>query len=319
MLHHLDLSPERRDTRFDQAVSIVRQAFPRQNLVMRASTVDWPINKRYISHITSINTVFVQSNPKMKKSMIFAELLRDGSAFLFNWHVREEALFLLGSAEEICESDENKDSDEALKILPFILSDLGMYDQYRGIDGRESGVNRTARALALYEEYNSRIPSSELTQVDIIAVGRFNVDHACCWLARDDVKKAGKFYEQGLKSYQAAGTEYDLKVRFGTVWTFLGLIEAAKKNHGLAREWTDKGWKLVVSALGIDHHFSLWIQLLLGMCAFTRGDMVSAIRITQETLDGRLRLHTQNHHEVLSSRYLLAVAYQRNGDLEIAE
>lgn len=251
--------------------------------------------------------------------MKFAELLRDGSAFLFNWHVREEALYLLVTAEAICESDENRNSAAAFEILPFILFDLGMYDQYKGVAARESGVERTGRALALYEEHNSKMPPEALVQDDVIAVGRFNVDHGCCWLARDDVEKAGQFYEQALKHHQAVGSEDSLQVRFGTVFTFLGLIQASRKNHELARELSEKGWRLVVAGLSIDHHFALWIQLLVGMCAFTRGDNVSAIRIHKETLEGRLRLHTNDHHEVLSSRYMLAVAYQRNGDLELAE
>ena len=61
---------------------------------------------------------------------------------------------MLGTAEAICESCENKKSATALKILLFILSDLEMYDQYKGVVARENGVERTGRALALYEEHN---------------------------------------------------------------------------------------------------------------------------------------------------------------------
>jgi hypothetical protein len=300
-------------------MSMVRKAFPRQNLVLRASPANWPINKKYVAHVISLNTAFAQSKPPMPNYMTFAELLRDGSAFLFNWHVREEALCLLSTAEAICNSEDNKDSVTALKILPFIESDLGMYDQYKGVAARDSGIERTGRALALYQEHNSKLPPEELVQNDIIAVGRFNVDHGCCWLAKDEVTKAGAFYDQALQHYQAAGNEENLQVRFGTVFTFRGLIQASQKNHSLAREWSEKGWNLVVSGLSADHHFALWCQLLVGMCAFTRGDLVSAIRIHKDTLEGRLRLHTKTHHEVLSSRYMLAVAYQRHGELELAE
>lgn len=75
----------------------------------------------------------------------------------------------------------------------------------------------------------------------------------------------------------------------------------------------------MVSGLIADHHFALWCQLLVGMCAFTRGDVASAIRVHKDTLVSRLRLHTKTHHKVLSSRYLLVIAYQRHGELELAE
>lgn len=317
ILHHLDRNLEQRSAIFEQALLIVRQAFPRQNLMLRADPTNWPINQRYLPHITSLNAAFIQSQPPMPNSMVFAELLRDGSAFLFNWHVREEALLLLKTAEAICHTDQS--SSIALKILPFIESDLGIYDQYNGVAARESGLEHTKRALTLYQDHNARLEPEKLVQNDLIAIGRFQVDHGCCWLAKDDVSRAGEMYDLAFSSYQVAGTEETLKVRFGTVYTFRGLIQAAHKNFDQSKQWMEKGLGLIQSALGTEAHFALWCQLLVGMGAFARGDIASALEIQKQVLQGRLRLHAKGHHEILSSQYMVAVAQQRSNDLESAE
>jgi tetratricopeptide (TPR) repeat protein len=319
LLYHLDRNLEQREFIFGQALKIVRQAFPQQSLILRGDPTDWPINKRYIPHVAALSTAFEQSDPPMPNDVVFAGLLRDGAYFLWSWHVRDEALQLLKTAQSICSAVYKHSPETAGPILAFIESQLGIHDQYAGVAARQLGIERTERAFTLYQEHTARLKPEDVSKVDYVALGRFHADRACCWIMVDDVKKMDSLCAQAIEKYSQAGPESEMKSRYGVVYCFQALALATQGDHKEALGKAQRGVELITEALGAANFFTLWVKHLLAMVWWRAGDVETALEIHKEVWEGRTAIHPKGHHDILSSQYMLAVAYQRTGDLESAE
>lgn len=319
LLHYLDRHSADRDAVFEQAVKVVRQVFPRYNLVLRGDTSNWPTNQRFIPHILSLGLAFDQSDPPMPNSMIFAELLHDGAYFLWSWHIRNEAVQLLDTARTISEEQYKYLPRDAGPLLAFIESQLGIHDQYGGVEVRQRAVDRTGRALVLYQEHTDSLNYKGVSKLDHIAIGRFFADHACCWLMLDDVGQMDSLCVEAINSYKKAGPEDEMKSRYGVVYVFRSLALAIRGEHEDALHECYRGVGLMTDVLGASSFYTLWVKFLLAMVYWRGNDQKTALNIHREVLEGRQVLHPYDHHDVLSSQYMLAVAYQRTGDLESAE
>lgn len=319
LLHSLDRDLDERAKVFQQALNIARAAFPRQNIALRGDTSLFPINKKYLPHVASIRAAFLESNPPMANNVLLAELIKDAAAFLFNWQVRGEALELLATAEKMCSEMIDEDPERIGTILATITSDLGIYDQYFGVGTRQRGIDRTRRALKLQKDHIARIPEDEVTTSDRIFLGRFHIDHGCCWMQTNSMSEADALFRDGLIEYGRGGGEEKLAARYGLVYIFQAMIETTRRNVKEADRLSAQGIALMERALDPNAHSTLWCKFLVGMVLFCSGKIELALKCHTEVLESRLKDLGKEHHETLSSQYCLAVVQEQMGDLEAAE
>jgi tetratricopeptide (TPR) repeat protein len=317
-LHQLDRNIDQREKVFQEAVSMVRKAFPRENLVKRGGADDWPMQQKYLPHVVSINAAVVQSDPPIKSDLRFAGLLHDAAVFLYNWQGRDEARALLRTAEKMCEELFGTTPEDTGPLYAFCLAALGIHDQWGGIETRERGISRTKKAMELQKTQVGRFATENVTEKDWIALGRFHTDHGCCLLQAERHSEAAILYEETLKAYRHAGTEETLAVRFGLVYCLQGTAAAGQKN-AVAEELWSKGLELILKMLPPHSFTALWFKFLAAVCFFSIGKRDVSMQYHTEVLETRVRILGADHHELLSSKYCVAVGHQHNGDLETAE
>jgi tetratricopeptide (TPR) repeat protein len=318
ILHHLDRNITEREKIFKEALSMVRKAFPRENLARRGSPDDWPKQQKYLSHVVSVNAAVEQSDPPIANNLELAALLHDAAVFLYNWQGNHEARSLLRTAEKMCEELYLEMPDETRTLYAFCLAALGIHDQWGGIETRERSISRTKKALELQKTHVARFAPEDVSDNDWIALGRFHTDYGCSLLQAERFDEATALYEETFTAYSHAGNEDTLTVRFGLVNCLLGAAAAGQKNQAGEALW-NKGLGLILKVLHADSFTSLWFRNLAGVSFFSLDLLDTSQRYHAEVLQTRVRILGVDHHETLSSKYCVAVGHQHSGDLDTAE
>lgn len=210
---------------------------------------------------------------------------------------------------------------ETKALYPTILSLLSIYEQFAGIQGRNTALSYIKRCVGLQAEYMRDLSLSSITKLDHVNVGRFFLDQGYNLLQTDDLVDAGSSFEKAIISYSKTGVKKALEVRLGSAYVFQSFIAAAVaiwyKNEavGLA----NRGYQMVRQILGDDSHQSTLLNFLRALILFHTGELEASNSTFQDVLAVRRRRLGESHHETLSTKYCLAVTSQRLGDLEKAE
>lgn len=149
ILQELDADLPKRQSVFDEVVSIVRKAFPVANIITRGDTSQYQRSARYIGQVMSVHTVFVQSAPPMEKRLLFAEVLSDAGYYSVNNAVQAEALSLLETAESTCTALMESKPDEVSPVLADILGPMQVMIQYLGVQGTHKALADGERTLGI--------------------------------------------------------------------------------------------------------------------------------------------------------------------------
>lgn len=319
ILHELDRNPLERQSVYESARNVVREAFPRPNIAARGDETAWPAMSKYLTHVMSLHAAVVASDPKIDGDLEFVAILADASRFHFELGVHEEAVPLLRTAESICDDILPEKPMETKALYPTILSLLSIYERFAGVQGRNTSLSYIKRCVGLQAEYMRALPLSSVTEQDHINVGRFFLDQGCGLLQTDDIEDAGLSFVKAYISYSKAGDEKALDVRIGSVYVFQSFIHATVSQKGEALKFSDRGYHMVLEMCGDDSHQSTLLNFLRALIVFNTGELEASHSVFQDVLAVRRRRLGESNHETLSSKYCLAVTSQWLGDLGKAE
>ena len=319
VLHELDKDPLERQSVYESTRDIVREAFPHPNIAARGDETAWPAMSKYLPHVMSLHAAVVASDPNIDGDLEFVDILADASRFYFELGVQEEAIPLLRTAESICDDILPKKPMETKALYPTILSLLSIYEQFAGVQGRNTAWSYIKRCVALQAEYMRDLPLSSVTKLDHINVGRFFLDQGCDLLQTDDLIDAGSSFEKAVASYLKAGDEKALEVRLGSAFVFQSFIITAALGKKEAVQLANHGYQMVRQMLGDDSHQSTLLNFLRALILFNTGELKASNSTFQDVLAVRRRRLGESNHETLSTKYCLAVTSQALGDLGKAE
>ena len=319
VLHELDKNPLGRQSIYESARDVVREAFPRPNIVARGDETTWPAMSKYLPHVISLHAAIVASDPRIDGDLECVAVLADASRFYFELGVHEEAIPLLRTAESICDDTLPEKPMETEALYPTILSLLSKYERFAGIQRRNTALSYIQKCVGLQAEYMHDIPLSVVTELDHINVGRFFLDQGCNLLQTDDLIYAGSSFVKAVISYSKAGDEKALAVRLGSAYVFQSFIHAAVSHKMEDLEFSDCGYQMVREMLGDDSHQSILLHFLRALILFNTGELEASNSIFQDVLAVRRRRLRESNHKTLSTKYCLAVTSQRLGDLGKAE
>lgn len=319
ILQRLDGNIGLRQQLFNEAVEIIRKAFPYQNAIVRGDASRWSIEEKYLPQIVSLNLNFTQSVPSIEGTLQFATILRDGGYYLQNRNFQNDGRELLSTARIVCESLLESDPVDARLILVDSLSPLQRYNQYLGTAGREYAIQLNNKAIAVRKELVAGIPEDKWTETDIFGFGRTNIDMGCGYAQFNRMDEAGVCYEAALGFFNRHGSQKKLESRMGALSSFLAWVAATRQETKKARDLASRASSLVAQAVGADNPLTFQTMFSAGMVAFTTGDVAEALTLHKKTFEGRLQINSKTHNDTLSSQYNLAVCYQNSDDLERAE
>ena len=319
VLHELDQNPLERQSVYESARDVVRKAFPRPNIAARGDETTWPAMSKYLPHVISLQAAVVASDPKIDGDLEFVDILADASRFYFELGVQEEAIPLLRTAESICDDILPEKPMETKALYPTILSLLSIYEQFAGVQGRNTAWSYIKRCVGLQAEYMRDLPLSSVTKLDHINVGRFFLDQGCNLLQTDDLIDAGSSFEKAVISYSKAGDEKALDVCLGSAYVFQSFILAAVSHKKEAVGLANHGYQMVRQILGDDSHQSTLLNFLRALILFNTGELGASNSIFQDVLAIRRRRLGESNHETLSTKYCLAVTSQLLGHFGKAE
>ena len=164
ILHGLDKNLLQRQSVYESARDVVREAFPRPNIAARNDEGTWPAMSKYLSHIMSLHAAVIASDPKMNGDLEFVGILADASRFHYESVVHKEAVPLLHTAKSICDDILPVKPMDTKALYPTILSLLSLYERFAGIKGRtrlchiaKKVLNCKPSICAIYLAARSRI------------------------------------------------------------------------------------------------------------------------------------------------------------------
>ena len=320
VLHELDKKTFQRQSVYESARDVVREAFPRPNIAARGDEGTWPAMSKYLPHVMSLHAAVVASDPEINGDLEFVGILADASRFHYESGIHEEAVPLLRTAKDICDDILVQGNRmDTLALYPAILSLLSLYERFAGVRARNRALKYIQRGVQLQTEYIRHFSPSAITNLDHINVGRFFLDQGCALLHIEDITGADASFTQALDSYAKGGDEKMLGVRFGSTYVFQSFICAVNSRKKEAVELSDRGYQIVREILGDDSNQSTLLNSLRALILFNTGELEASHSIFKDVLAVRRRRLGESNHDMLSTKYCLAVTSQRLGDLETAE
>ncbi|KAJ8132647.1 hypothetical protein O1611_g977 [Lasiodiplodia mahajangana] len=319
ILQNLNQNRARRDQRFEDIVSMLRRALPTANIIGRSDATQFSTFVRYLPQVFSVHAVLVGSQPPIKCSLEFVEVVAD-IGFYYRSQDGTVALPLLYTAERVCNDTEaSKVSEDEtrnlLKLKADILSLISVIVKPRGKDGRAKALVYIDRIIAIRKEELKGIPREKWTELQGTNVFRALIDKALTLCYADRIDEAVPMYEEGMEYFKSVGNELRLNhIRVQRLW-----ILSSRQKKEETRKEAAESFDYMIRTLGEENPLTQQSRSRVATALFTIGDVREALRMHKQVFEWRLGKHGNRHWETFASQYCLAVCYQHVGELEKAE
>jgi hypothetical protein len=181
----------------------------------------------------------------MTGNMMFAELLLDGAAFLFNWYARQEGVFLPETAERLCSEIPCKSENTVYFIFAYVKSYLDINDHTVVL----LPANRVSTVwLSVSKSTLTTWPSLILKKITLAerhTTSRFYLDEGCSWFMEDNAQKFLKLCQLSIEAALCAGDEQSARHRFAMMYSLRSIAEA-----GCGNLWPDWAKGVGVDRIG---------------------------------------------------------------------
>ncbi|KAH8807700.1 hypothetical protein F5884DRAFT_857274 [Xylogone sp. PMI_703] len=323
---------------FDQAVALVRRAFPPFSKFMVPMHKEWPIYKKSIAHVMRLDEVFKicnKSSPILTDNVVFAELLSSAGYYLFEQRLVEPCLAILSTAEQICNlvvsrketkfstvinpeacGSNSVTSTEQLRATCWQISHAIVLET-QGLAGRRRSEEYITRVLQLREDYAKIEHNSEERFWSQVLLANAHNDMACQLIDMGRYSEA----ETHLKA------SFDMKVRLALerpIHPFK--IAASTKNLVVVRLGqgkADEALSLSRQALDLvndDKDSSVYarFRFIYGVCLMNVGRVAEALKVFQEVNSLGIAIFGKASMQTRNSSYSVALAQYRLGNFQEA-
>jgi hypothetical protein len=111
----LSNSKSKQQAVFDQAVALVREAFPQSNPLQQPTPESWSEYQKLLPHLHALHEVYHDPRNHIKGSIDFAQLLLDAGMDQFERGIVHEGLLLLNTAEKVLDASASPDDHQVMK------------------------------------------------------------------------------------------------------------------------------------------------------------------------------------------------------------
>lgn len=317
ILQRLDKDVLKRDSIFNEVVSMIRKALPVADLFKRGDAGQLVPYTKYSPQAISLHRNFTQADPSFPSTLMFATVLQDSAFYCIHGLGQlSTPLRLLETAENICTSLVDTNPKEAKDMLVHVLSTMGPICQELGNEGRAQNLDRMSRVLNLLEEQEvGGVSPAQGTEEQAFLFARAHHDYGWHLLQANRIPDAEKWFKKSITYFSSVNKQPVLALAICDRLLVLGIQHRKQQ----VRNEAVSSLAIIVKEYGEDHPLALFMKFTAASALFTIGDLDDAFAMFQDIFKRRQVVLGFTHHHTLGTQYCIAVCLQHKQDLEGAE
>lgn len=317
LLHQLNRDQECRQTIFHNAFNLVRNQVPEPDPLVIPEPEKWPVYQRLLPQVLSLLRKSLEPKPSIGRTLEFAMLLSDVAPYMwYEGHMNDcdDAARL---AEEILDEinyDDNTKLRWDLHIIRGILCTL------TGVSKRAEGFVHRQKSLDICNRMESGVdePTEYTLTMRCISLADLAVAH----LENNDFQKVEELMQECKIIYRKLGDEETLSFHWGRFYYHRAWVVAARGQPMEAIKLCRHALKLQEAHSGPNSTQTYNYRFALSEMLYHAGDIRQALKINEDVLHARCRLHGYFNDRTLTSFLITGVLQWRHGDsrnLKLAE
>lgn len=296
---------------FEQAVTLVRQVFPRGSELQQPTPDQWNTSQHLLPHLHVLRDVYYKSNGEIKGSVDFAELLTDAGMDQFERSITKDSLLLFKLAEEVLDRGWPQGQQAMRANIHAIIAI--MYDNI-GITQRQEAYSRRKTALDIRRSIVNATATPR--RQDEILLYNSEMEFAISLLHYHRFTEAEPRIQKCLSKYREWGTEQEYPFEYAKYYNKIAIVrlyqgrfaEAIKLGSRSVTLMEKTGYTLFESRFKFD----------LACIVLQSGDYRGALKIHHQILEHRLQKLGKTSELTLHSFYAVGAIYEHLGELDTA-
>ncbi|TAQ89092.1 hypothetical protein B7494_g2563 [Chlorociboria aeruginascens] len=314
ILYKLDKDLTTRHEFFLSAIAAIRMITPSASPTQTPNPKLWDQFEMAVPQILALQAAFVQSEPHMKGSEAFAQLLYDAAFNTWERESSHDGLRLLTTAQAVLDELEY---DPDGKLRADILVMQGVTCDNIGISKRKEALQVREIAVRVRQMVVNRSQGSIDVTDDILLHNALN-DTAESHLQYYDYQQADLLIETCRKRYTTWGTEEEYPFEYGKYYRNKALVYTLQGRFTDAITAARRSVKLAEQDTGVGPRYLLYLQDVASHLLQSR-DIHGALTQHMEVFKLRERICGKYHDVTLQSAYAVASMYYHLGEMAKAE
>lgn len=286
--------PEKQQSTFDRAISLVSEVFPRASPVQHPQNL-WSEFQRLLPHVHSLRDVYRASKNKIKGSVDFARILSDAGINQWDRGVTREGLLLLRTAEEVLDSI-SFDPNDTMRADIHIILGL-MYDN-TGISNRQEAIERREKALRIREA-----KATTTRHDDEVLIYNARMDIAVAHLQFHNYAAAEVIVEDCFQKYKQWGAPDEIPFEHAKYYNKIAFVRLYQHRFHDAVKAAEEAVRLISTTTYPIIHSRF--QFDLANILLQAGNTEASRKLHQSLFDWRVSRLGQSSTLTLHSRYAL--------------
>lgn len=315
VLQDLNKNGAQRERAFAQAFLLVRTSFPTASPIQVPEPEKWPICRKYLLHVLSLRKLFNRKAVDIAPSLDLARLFSDGGIDLWERGLTQEGLELLRSAEDIL--DQIHSTDVLLRASIHVI--ISLLIQNSGLLGINECKARITSALTIRREYRETTAPDLYTRNDEILLYNAISDYGCVLLQYHRYQEAEPLFAECFQKYQSWDEPEEIPYEYGKYFHHMAFCRMYNGHLQEAVTLGKQGLHWVAFATGQDSAASIRWKFDLACLTLQSGDRDESMKLHEEILGSRIRLHGKHAYLTLQSYYALGACSDFRGAFSVAE
>lgn len=315
ILQDLNRNSAQRERAFTQAFLLVRTRFPTASPIQVPEPDKWPICRKYLLHVLSLRKLFKNKAVEISPSLDLARLFSDGGIDLWERGLTHEGLELLYSAEEIL--DQICSEDFMLRANIHVVISLLIQDS--GLLAIDQSKIRITKALEIRSKYRETQAPELYTRNDEILLYNAVSDYGCVLLQYNEFQEAESLFAKCLPKYQSWGPPEEIPYEYAKYYHHMAFCRMYRGDVKEAVALGKQGLHWVAVATGKDSAATNRWKFDLACLTLQSGDRDEAMKLNEEILGSRIRIHGKHAYLTLQIYYALGACSDFRGAFSTAE
>ncbi|MCJ1281119.1 hypothetical protein MMC26_000437 [Xylographa opegraphella] len=302
---------------FDQAVMLVRTAFPRQSSVMSPDNRNWDRYEIYQPHVLSLQAVLQQSQPALRVSTVLASLLSDEANYFWERNFQKDGIEASKLAVKILDGMSEPDLNDQAQAHCL----WGVMELENGISGRHTGLEELIKTLNIRKQFIDSPPPGGTPDQQLLYANAWN-DFGCGLLEFADYAVAEQYLEHALAIKKRNTNKKENPMMFAEAYVNLSVVRASQERFDEAKD-------MMTEAIQLAERHNGWhgaqtqnfrfLKAIILLLSEDSADLTAAKDLHLDILEERTNLFGTFSFRARHSYYALGVTYYKLREYEEAE
>ncbi|KAL9043636.1 MAG: hypothetical protein Q9214_003184, partial [Letrouitia sp. 1 TL-2023] len=298
---------------FDQALILVRKAFPASSPIQVPDPSSWRGHQRLLPHVMSLQSAFVEAKSAIRGSKKFAGLLSDAGVNQWARGFTRDGLLLLTTAERVLDSVH---TDISNLMRADIHSFIALMHDNTGISTRAESLHRREVAFGIRRKQMESL-AHQASQVEETLLYNSWLDFAISLLQYNRYHEVETILEKCLKKYREWGSPDEIPYEYAKYGHKMGLIRMYQGRYEEALELCQQG----VQHMEKTGNDSLMLRFKFDLACIhlQKGDIEQSLAVHKQVLSQRIPVCGKVNENTLQSYYAIGALEEIRGNFPEAE